>query len=203
MSAAQIAEQQQHNTQNLPTPHRHTAALHWRYIYQPTMLFFPREIRSVLSGIQQLRASDRRCACVCDRGFVGRKTGNGYSRVIGYSRSWWPHFAPGRRRWTDDARELDKDGREPKAAWYDLFVVTFVWKCIIQTLSRNRIGEFSKMELPPRLWKKDTHTYTVTANLPPQKEGPQLIIMIIRKRERTSKKGARARSIPQILWSPR
>lgn len=52
MSAAQIAEQQQHNTQNLPTPHRHTPQ---RYIYQPTMLFFPREIRSVLSGIQQLR----------------------------------------------------------------------------------------------------------------------------------------------------
>lgn len=42
------------------------------------------------------------------------------------------------------------------------------------------------MELPPRLWKKDTYTYTVTANLPPQKEGPQLIIMIIRKRERIS-----------------
>lgn len=38
---------------------------------------------------------------------------------------------------------------EPKAAWYDLFVVTFVWKCIIQTLSRNRIGEFRKMVLPP------------------------------------------------------
>lgn len=164
------------------------------------MLFFPREIRSVLSGIQQLRERPS----VCDRGLVGWPEDR-----------WWPvilstriiekppHFAPGRRRWTDDARELDKDGREPKAAWYDLFVVTFVWKCIIQTLSKNRIGEFSKMELPPRLWKKDTHTYTVTANLPPQKEGPQLIIMIIRKRERMSKKGARARSIPQILWSPR
>lgn len=30
-----------------------------------------------------------------------------------------------------------------------IFVVTFVWRCIIQTLSRNRLGEFSKMELPP------------------------------------------------------
>lgn len=43
------------------------------------------------------------------------------------------------------------------------------------------------MELPPRLWKKDTHLH-VTANLPPQKEGPQLIIMIIRKREKEAKK---------------
>lgn len=43
------------------------------------------------------------------------------------------------------------------------------------------------MELPPRLWKKDTHLH-VTANLPPQKEGPQLIIMIIRKRETEAKK---------------
>lgn len=50
------------------------------------------------------------------------------------------------------------------------------------------------MELPPRLWKKDTHTYTVTANLPPQKEGPQLIIMIIYKRENEAKK-ARVRTI--------
>lgn len=49
------------------------------------------------------------------------------------------------------------------------------------------------MELPPRLWKKDTHLH-VTANLPPQKEGPQLIIMIIYKRENEAKK-ERARTI--------
>lgn len=120
-----------------------------------------------------------------------------------------------RKRWYDKHAPPIETGRsdglmrrenwmitdEPKAAWYDLFVVTFVWKCIIQTLSRNRIGEFSKMELPPRLWKKHSHTHvTATASL---KEVPflPLLISAICKREREWKIGARARLIPQKLFT--
>lgn len=65
MSAAQIAEQQ-HNTQNLPTPHTHRNVTFTNYVIFPS-----REIRSVLSGIQQLRERPSVGVRVRPEGLIG------------------------------------------------------------------------------------------------------------------------------------